>query len=60
MKSILMTTIIASRIEFFDKFIGNNDFKDLSTAFKNLFNRMNDWLEYYDSMPLVRNPVDNA
>jgi hypothetical protein len=59
-KSILLTTIIASRVGFFDKFIGNNDFKDLPTTFKNLFNRMNDWLEGYDTMPVVYNPVDDA
>ena len=56
-KSILLTTLIASRVGFFDTLIGSNDFKDLPTTFKSLFNRLNHWLEDYDSMPVIYNPV---
>ncbi len=57
-KSILLTTLISSRVGFFDKLIGSNDFKDLPTTLKSLFNRLSNWLEGYDTMPVIYNPVD--
>jgi hypothetical protein len=56
-KSILLTTLIASRVGFLDKFTSGSDFKDLPTTFKSLFNRLNHWLEGYDTMPVIYNPV---
>ena len=56
-KSILLTTVLASRVGFFDKLIVSRDFEDLPTTFKNIFNRLNNWLEGYDTMPVVYNPV---
>lgn len=57
-KSILLTTLIASRVAFFDKLFGSNDFKDLPTTLKSLFNRLSHWLEDYDTMPVICNPVN--
>lgn len=57
-KSILLTTIVASRVNNWDKYIGTDDFKDLPTTFKKLFNRLNEWLDENVSMPIVNNPVD--
>jgi hypothetical protein len=58
-KSILLTTIVASQVTGWDKYLGTDDFKDLPTTFKNLFNRLNDWLDENESMPIVNNPVDD-
>lgn len=58
-KSILLTTLVASQVTGWDKYLGTNDFKDLPTTFKNLFNRLNDWLDENESMPIVNNPVDD-
>lgn len=57
-KSILLTTILVSQVTSWDKYLGTDDFKDLPTTFKNLFNRLNEWLDENDSMPIVNNPVD--
>jgi hypothetical protein len=57
-KSILLTTIVASRVTSLDKYFGTDDFKDLPTTFKTFFNRLNDCLDKNDSMPIVNNPVD--
>ena len=58
-KSILLTTLVTSQVTWTDKYWGTDDFKDLPTTFKNFFNRLNDWLEENESMPIVNNPVDD-
>ncbi|MCG7545948.1 hypothetical protein MHM93_17340 [Pseudoalteromonas sp. MM17-2] len=57
-KSILLTTLLATRISLWDEVFGRDKYKDLPTSFKSLFNKLNQWLEQRDSMPIVTNPVD--
>lgn len=58
-KSILLTTLIASQIKWTEELFGTTDFKDLPTALKTLFNRLDEWLDEQEEMPIVNNPVDS-
>lgn len=57
-KSILLTTLLASQIKWSEELFGTHKFKDLPTALKTLFNRLDEWLDEHDTMPIVNNPVD--
>ncbi|MEY8214824.1 MAG: hypothetical protein RPR97_10145 [Colwellia sp.] len=58
-KSILLTTIVASQVTAWDKLWGTDDFKDLPTSLKSLFNRLDNWLQENETMPIVNNPADD-
>ncbi|MEP0174597.1 MAG: cyclic GMP-AMP synthase DncV-like nucleotidyltransferase [Paraglaciecola sp.] len=58
-KSILLTTLLASRITLSEELFGTDSFKDLPMALKTLFNRLDEWLDEQDEMPIVNNPVDD-
>ncbi len=51
-KSILLTTILGNQVNPID-----NSFPDLPTILNTLSNRMNDFLQRNESMPIVQNPV---
>ena len=59
-KSILLTTLLASRITLSEELFGTDNFKDLPMSLKTLFNRLDDWLDEQDEMPIVNNPVDDS
>lgn len=59
-KSILLTTLLASQIKWSEELFGTDSFKDLPTALKTLFNRLDEWLDDQDEMPIVNNPVDSS
>ena len=58
-KSILLTTLLASRITCTEELLGTDRFKDLPMSLKTLFNRLDEWLDELDEMPIVNNPVDD-
>ncbi len=50
-KSILLTTLLGNQIS------NNESFSDLPTALKEISNRLNDFLQQNEKMPIVKNPV---
>lgn len=56
-KSILLTTLFGMQIDDLDSSKIADEFCDLPTSLKTLFNRLNDWLQYREEMPIVTNPV---
>jgi hypothetical protein len=53
--SFLFTTLVGLRI--FDSDKGSSAFADTPTCLKTVVNRLDDWLQQYPSVPIVRNPV---
>jgi hypothetical protein len=52
--SVLLTTLIGYRIEWFDK--DSLDFADTPTTLKTIVGRLDDWLQLNPSKPAVTNP----
>ena len=52
-KSILLTTIIAEQIQDNENFLSQN----LSQILRILSNRVNDFLQQYQNMPIIQNPM---
>jgi len=50
-KSILLTTLLANQVG------GWENYPDLPTALKKIFNALNDFLQTNETMPIVKNPV---
>jgi len=50
-KSILLSTLLANQVD------GEEDYPDLPTALKKLFNALNDFLQKHETMPIIKNPV---
>ena len=57
-KSILLTTLLGSRVKESDK--DSNEFSDLPTTLKTLSNRVNQFLQSNESMPIIENPELNS
>lgn len=53
-KSILLNTMLAERVNFYDL---DSDYKNLPTAFKTIINRLNDYLQANYYMPHIYNPT---
>lgn len=53
-QSVLLTTLIADRINWWDKDSGN--FPDTPTALQTLMARLDDWLQLHEVKPKVLNP----
>ena len=56
-KSILLTTLVANQARLMDSIISG--FDDLPSSFKILINRLNEFLQENDEMPIIYNPVNN-
>lgn len=58
-KSILLTTLITQQVDkLIDEEIDKKElFSDLPITFKNLMNSLNEYLQSYEYMPLIKNPV---
>jgi hypothetical protein len=54
-QSILLTTLIGDRIEWFDK--DSNAFADTPSALQTLMGRLDDWLQARPEKPVVQNPA---
>jgi len=50
-KSILLSTLLANQVD------AEEDYSDLPTALKKLFNALNDFLQKHETMPIIKNPV---
>lgn len=53
-QSVLLTTLIANRINWWDKDAGN--FPDTPTALQTIMARLDDWLQSHETKPIVLNP----
>ncbi len=53
-KSILLTTLFGNQINLSEHI---DNFKDVPTSLKTLFNRLNDFLQKHSKMPIIKNPV---
>ncbi len=53
-KSILLTTMLGNQINVVENI---DDFKDVPTSLKTVFNRLNYFLQSHPTMPIVKNPV---
>jgi len=56
-KSILLTTLVANQVGGLEDLL--SPYKDLPTSLKVLVNRLNDYLQYHETMPIVTNPVND-
>ena len=56
-KSILLTTLVASRVCSVDEYLRDSDFCDLPTSLKALIGRLDYFLQENPTMPTVQNPV---
>lgn len=56
-KSILLTTLVANQVGGLDGIL--SPYKDLPTSLKVLVNRLNDFLQDNENMPIVSNPVND-
>jgi hypothetical protein len=54
-QSILLTTLIGNRIEWFDK--DSQAFSDTPSALQTIMGRLDDWLQAYPDKPIVPNPA---
>ena len=52
--SVLLTTLLGKRIEWFDK--NTADFSDTPTTLRTVFSRLDDWLQERPRKPRVENP----
>ena len=55
--SILLTTILAYMVREQDNY--SKEFSDLAESLKTLSNRVNNWLQYNPTMPIINNPALN-
>lgn len=53
-KSILLTTLLGNQINSDES---NSEFVDIPTSLKTVFNRLNNYLQDNEKMPIVKNPV---
>jgi hypothetical protein len=53
-QSVLLTTLIGHRIEWFDK--DSDDFADTPSALQTIMGRLDDWLQARPDKPVVSNP----
>jgi hypothetical protein len=56
-KSILATTLLGERINEIDEVFQDAVFADVPTALKEIFGRLDDWLQDRPNMPTITNPV---
>ncbi len=56
-KSILLTTLVSSRVDSSDQFLQKQYFSDLPTSLKTLVGRLDDYLQTISEIPVVTNPV---
>ena len=56
-KSILLTTLVASRVCSVDEYLRDSEFCDLPTSLKTLVSRLDYFLQENPTMPTVQNPV---
>lgn len=56
--SVLLTTLIGHRIEWFDK--DSSDFADTPSALQTVMGRLDDWLQEHPDKPKVLNPALNS
>lgn len=54
-KSILLTTLLGMQVDTYDS--QKRDYTDIPTSLKTLFNRLDEYLQANEKMPVISNPV---